>query len=153
MKKRKYMKRAAKILSLVLALVLCIGFLQEYVLCRGSHDRGCVKGFYLEDKDSIDVVLIGASEIYSGFSSCYAYGEFGYTSYPVATSSNIVPNFKTQLKTAIREQHPGLIIIEVNGILYPDDEDYEEFLEEEDFERLGTTSEEEGIRLRPNKHE
>ena len=125
MKKKKYIKRAVKILSLVLAVVLCAGILQEYLLCRGGHDRGCVRGFYLEDEDSLDVVFIGASDVYAGFSSCYAYEKFGFTSYPIASAANIAPNFKAQLKEAIRQQHPKLIVIEVNGMLYGEDADYE----------------------------
>lgn len=112
-------------MSLLLAIVLCVGVLQEYVLCHADHNRERIKGFYLEDKDSVDVVLIGASEIYAGFSSCYAYEKFGFTSYPISTQSGIVQNFKTQIKTAIKEQHPKLIVVEVNGALYIKDEDLE----------------------------
>ncbi|MCH5191504.1 MAG: hypothetical protein J1F23_05000 [Oscillospiraceae bacterium] len=125
MKMKIYIIRAIKIMSLLLAVVLCVGVLQEYVLCHADHNRERIKGFYLEDKDSVDVVLIGASEIYADFSSCYAYEKFGFTSYPISTQSNIVQNFKTQIKSAIKEQHPKLIVVEVNGALYIKDEDLE----------------------------
>ena len=118
MKRKKYIVRAIKIMSLLLAVVLCVGLLQEYVLCHADHNRERIKGFYLEDKDSVDVVFIGASEVYADFSSCYAYEKFGFTSYPIATESNIVQSFKTQIKTAIKEQHPKLIVVELNGALY-----------------------------------
>lgn len=122
MKKKRYILRSVKIMSLLLALIMCVGFLQEYLLCHADHNRERIKGFYLEDKDSVDVVFIGASEVYSGFSSCYAYEKFGFTSYPIATQSNIVQNFKTQIKTAIKEQHPKLIVVELNGALYGNDD-------------------------------
>ncbi len=125
MKKKKYIMRTIKILSLLLVLVTCVWFLQEFVLCHADHNRERIKGFYLEDKDSIDVVIIGASEVYSAFSSCYAYEKFGYTSYPLATQSNIITNYKTQLKSAVKQQHPKLIIIELNGVLYGRDQDLE----------------------------
>lgn len=112
-------------MSLLLAVVLCVGVLQEYVLCHADHNRERVKGFYLEDKDSVDVVFIGSSEVYAGFSSCYAYEKFGFTSYPVATQSNVVQSFKAQIKSAIKEQHPKLIVVEVNGALYGNDENLE----------------------------
>lgn len=41
----------------------------------------------------------------------------------------------------------------ISSLTLTNDDEYEEFLEEEDFARLGTTSEEAGIRLRPNTHE
>ena len=125
MKKEKYILRAVKITSLLLALIMCVGVLQEFILCHADHNRERIKGFYLEDKNSVDVVFIGASEIYAGFSSCYAYEKFGFTSYPVATQSNVVQSFKTQIKTAIEEQDPKLIVVEINGALYGNDDQLE----------------------------
>lgn len=125
MKGKKHILRAIKITSLFLAVILCVGVLQEFILCHSDNNRERIKGFYLEDKDSVDVVLIGSSDIYCGFSSCYAYEKFGFTSYPIATQSNVVQNFKTQIKTAIKEQHPKLIVVELNGALYGNDEPLE----------------------------
>lgn len=69
MKFKKYILRTVKILSLLLALVLCIGFLQQYVLCHSDHNRERIFGFYLEPKNSLDVVLIGASEVYADYAA------------------------------------------------------------------------------------
>lgn len=118
MNRKKYIKRALKIISLLLVVVLCTALLQEYLLCHSDHNRERIKGFYLEDRDSLDVVIIGASEVYSGFSSVYAYKRFGFTSYPFATQSNIISSYKSQLKEVIDRQHPRLIVIEINGALY-----------------------------------
>lgn len=125
-KKKVNRKRIWKILSLVVALVITVLTLQETLLCNPDANRGRIKGFYLEDKDSIDVVLIGASDVYAAFSSCFAYEKYGFTSYPLATTGNIIQNYKTQIKTAVKRQHPKLIVVEVNGALYPNDADYEE---------------------------
>lgn len=126
MRRRQNTIRAVKLLSLVLALAVSVWFLQSFVLRYADNNLERMKGFYLEDPDSIDVILIGASEVYSDFASCYAYEKFGYTSYPVATTGNIAQNYRTQLKTSIERQHPKMIVIEVNGMLYRDDEDYAE---------------------------
>lgn len=120
---KKIAVRSVKILSLLLALAICIGFLQTYVLCHADQNRERVRGFYLEDKDSLDVVLIGASDVYAGFSSLYAYKNYGFTSYPVATQSNVVLSYKTQIKEAIKQQHPKLIVVEINGALYGKESD------------------------------
>lgn len=125
MKKKKYIMRTVKILSLLLAIVLLTAFLQEFILCHSDHNRERIKGFYLEDKDSLDVVFIGASEVYAGFSSAYAYKRFGFTSYPFATQSNIISNYKSQLKTIIERQHPKLVVVEINGALYGDNKQLE----------------------------
>lgn len=125
MRKKKYIIRTVKVLTLLLAILLTVAFLQEYVLCHADHNRERIKGFYLEDKDSVDVVLIGASDVYAGFSSAYAYEKFGFTSYPFATQSNIISSYKSQIKTVIEHQHPKLIVVEINGALYSDDKQLE----------------------------
>ena len=121
MKQKILLRRILKAGSLLLAVVLLLAALQEFVLCRLDDNRERIKGFYLEDSDSVDVVFIGASEVYAGFSAAYAYGAYGFTSYPVATRSNTVMNYLTCVKEAVRTQHPKLIVIEINGALYSDD--------------------------------
>lgn len=119
-KQKTLLSRLLKIGSLMLAVVLLLLFLQEYVLCRNDHNRGRVKGFYLENQDTVDVVLIGASEVYAGYAAPYAYSKFGFTSYPLATQSNTILNYLACVKEAVRTQHPRLIVIEINGALYND---------------------------------
>ena len=120
MNKKLLFNRILKIGSLLLAVILTLLLLQEFVLCRLDDNRERIKGFYLEDDDSIDVAFIGSSEVYSGYSASYAYARSGFTSYPIATRSNTVRNYLTCVKEAVRTQHPKLIVIEINGVLYND---------------------------------
>lgn len=122
MKKHKVISRSIKILSLLLVLACSVWLLQEYALCHGDHNRQRIKGFYLEDKNSLDVVLIGASEVYAGYSACHAYEEFGFTSYPMAVQSNMVTSYKHQIKEIMKNQNPKLILVEVNGALYSEND-------------------------------
>ncbi len=122
MKTKKYIWRTIKLLSIILALAVCVGLLQEYVLIHADHNRERVKGFYLEDKDSLDVVIIGSSEVYSGYSAGYVYQQHGITSYPYAIQSNSIKNLKSQIQEVIENQHPQLLVVELNGATYPDDE-------------------------------
>ncbi|MGN0519006.1 MAG: hypothetical protein ACI4II_09830 [Acutalibacteraceae bacterium] len=117
-KKKIYFKRTLRIVSLLLVVALASAFLQEYILCRYDSNKVRVDGFYMEDKDSLDVVFIGASELYAGFSSVYAYEKFGFTSYPLATQSMSSRVYKTALKEVLRTQNPKLIVIEINAFLY-----------------------------------
>ncbi|MGN1113375.1 MAG: hypothetical protein ACI4RP_09235 [Acutalibacteraceae bacterium] len=125
-KKHHILMRSIKMLSFLLAVVSLTVFLQEFLLCHCDHNRERIKGFYLEDRDSLDVVFIGASEVYSGFSSAYAYKRFGFTSYPFATQCNIISNYKSQIKEVIKRQHPKLIVVELNGALYSDNEELDD---------------------------
>ncbi len=119
--KKLYVLRTVKLLCLLLALTLSAGLLQEYVLCHADHNRQRLKGFYLEDENSLDVVYMGASEAYSDIAPGYIYSQYGLTSYIFATQSNSILNYKAQLKNILSRQNPGLIVIELNGAVYYND--------------------------------
>ncbi|MDD5795478.1 MAG: hypothetical protein PUD24_00890 [Oscillospiraceae bacterium] len=110
MKLKIYGKRTLKILSLVIAVVLFIGFTQN----RFDNNKIRIDGFYLEEKNSLDVVLLGASEVYTDFSSAMAYDEYGFTSYPYAIESNPLALYKSQIKEILNYQTPKLFVIEMN---------------------------------------
>ena len=120
---KKTVLRIVKIISLILALVLTIGLLQEFVLCHADHNRQRLKGFYLEDQGSLDVVYLGASEVYSDIAPGYAYEHSGVTGYLFATQSNSILNYKSQLKNILSRQDPDLIVIELNAAVYGDEEE------------------------------
>ena len=120
---KRYLLRAVKLLCFALAVALCVGVLQENLLCHADHNRQRVKGFYEEDKQSLDVVYMGASEVYSDIAPGYAYERDGVTSYIFATQANSILNYKSQLKNVLSRQNPSMIVIELNGAVYGDEEE------------------------------
>lgn len=118
---KKNIFRIIRILCLILALAVSVGLLQEFLLCHADHNRQRLKGFYHEDSESLDVVFLGASEVYSDFAPGYAYSHSGLTSYLFATQSNSILNYKSQLKNILSRQKPDLIVIELNGAVYGDE--------------------------------
>ena len=120
---KKNIFRFIKVFCLMLAVVLSLGFLQEYVLCHADHNRQRIKGFYDEDKQSLDIVFLGASEVYSDFAPGCAYQHSGITSYLFATQANSILNYKAQLKNILSRQNPQLIVVELNGALYGNEAD------------------------------
>ena len=120
MKKKVYLSRLLKLGSLFLAVLLCVLVLQDLLFIHADHNRERVKGFYLEPENSLDVVIIGSSEVYSDFSSARAYKKYGFTSYPYATQASSIYNYKTMLKETLRTQNPKLIVVEINGALMKD---------------------------------
>ena len=120
---KKNIFRFIKVFCLMLAVVLSLGFLQEYVLCHADHNRQRIKGFYDEDKQSLDIVFLGASEVYSDFAPGCAYQHSGITSYLFATQANSILNYKAQLKNILSRQNPQLIVVELNGTLYGNEAD------------------------------
>lgn len=112
--KKKYVSRTIKILSFALAAFLIMTVTQV----RGDHNKIRLDGFYMEEKNSLDVVLLGASEVYTAFSSALAYDEYGFTSYPYAIEANYIDLFESQVKEIKNNQNPKVLLIEMNGALY-----------------------------------
>lgn len=121
--KRHYWKRTIKILSLILAVVLCVSFLQTFVFVdfwQQGQGTKRIRGFYMEPKNSLDVVLIGDSTIYSGFSPGYAYELQGITTYNYAIGANTCNTWKPITEEILRRQSPQLIVVEIGATQYRD---------------------------------
>lgn len=118
MKKKLYITRTVKISCFILALILSLSLLQTYFLRRLDHNSIRLNGYYHEQEGNIDVALLGASEIYTGFPAGHIYDKFGFTTYPFATESMTGSGMLTSLKEIVRTQKPKLIVIEPNSFLY-----------------------------------
>lgn len=80
-----------------------------------------IKGFYKEEKHSIDVAFIGPSEFYADYSPTLAWDKFGYTSYALAGGGFSGSLYKSMLKEYLKYQSPNLVVFEINGFLQDDD--------------------------------
>ena len=118
MKKKLYLNRTIKLISLFLAVAVCSYLLQTFLLCHSDSNRERIKAFYLEKEDTLDVVFIGASEVYCDFASSYAYGKYGFTSYPYVSQGMPITLYTTAVKEVLRKQHPKLFVVEINAALY-----------------------------------
>lgn len=72
----------------------------------------------MEEKDSLDIVLVGCSEIYNGFVPAKAWEEYGITSYLYGYQANPVTLWKYQLREIERTQNPDVLIFECNSATY-----------------------------------
>ena len=113
--KKVYIQRLLKLVSLVLPIILIVLLLQQYVFVFRDHNKERIQKFYCEDKNSLDVMILGASEVITGYAPGYAYGKYGYTSYMYAMDSNIGSLYTAQLKEILSYQDPGLILVETYG--------------------------------------
>lgn len=86
-----------------------------------TGDEPRVRNFYKLEKDSLDIVLLGASTAYTDYSAPLAWKEYGITSYSLGTNSAPMGLAKSMLKEVRNYQNPKLILIDINGILYDDD--------------------------------
>ncbi|MBR2706530.1 MAG: hypothetical protein IKE74_04730 [Mogibacterium sp.] len=114
-------KRTFGIISLIIAVLGSVLVLEEFVTKRYDLEALLLKGFYEEKKDTIDVVVMGASEITLGYSAPEVYRNFGFTSYPYAFTINPVPLWKYEMRDIERTQHPKVLVVEINGAIYLED--------------------------------
>ena len=118
------LKRITGLLLLVFAVAGTLNFLGNYSLRSKNKEVNKLKMFYCEDKDSLDFVIIGASEVKNGYSAAEVYKESGITNFPYYVSVNPVHLWKYEINEILREQSPKLIMLELNGAVYEDDETY-----------------------------
>lgn len=101
--------RVCKFLALLLPAVLLVLLLPV----NDFADTPRIQGFYMEEKDSLDMVLIGSSENYAGYSPVLAYEEFGFTSYPYVFSATDFSLFEEQVEEVLLVQSPEIIVVDI----------------------------------------
>lgn len=114
------MKVRHKLEIVIMIVLLIISVISVSVFSSHHYDSNevRVKNFFAEKENNIDVVHIGASEIYAGFSLEYIWNNYGITSYNLATSAAPLGLVKSQVKAVVKRQKPKLIVISLNGVMY-----------------------------------
>lgn len=114
-KKTKYFKRIIAIAAMLFSLFISLAFLQKYLCIPYSFDQNRAIMIHKEPKNSIDVLFIGSSATYSGFSSVYAYEKYGFTSFPYAIGGSTCTSWKPAVQDVLATQNPKLIVVDVFG--------------------------------------
>lgn len=111
--------------KIMMMTVMMIGLVcgMNFIMCRQAYssDAVRVKNFYKLEKNSLDMVLIGASTAFTDYSAPLAFQEFGYTSYSLGTNAAPMGIAKSMLIEVLKTQNPKVIVIDINGILYNDE--------------------------------
>ena len=116
-RKKINIRRTIAVITMVLALVGSVVFMEKFLCIPDSQalDQNRILMLHKEPKNTIDVLLIGSSATYSGFSSAYAYEKFGFTSYPYAIGGGTCTMWKPALQDTLRNQRPKLVVVDVFG--------------------------------------
>ena len=117
----KNLLRTLKFIALILPLLFLCIVAQEYLFDYRNYDTVRIEQFYEEEEDSLDVVIIGASEIFTGFAPGYAYDKYGFTSYMYAMDANQGSLYLSQLKEVQKHQSPEILMVDLYGFLRADD--------------------------------
>lgn len=115
--KKIHMTRVIKFIALIVPTVLLVLFMQQYVFVFQDANTERIQRFYAEEKNSLDVVILGASEVTAGYSPGRAYQKYGYTSYMYAIDGNVGSLYNAQLNEILARQNPEVIVVEVFGFM------------------------------------
>lgn len=100
-----YRKRLCKVGSLLLALILVLTAAWRGLYIHRNYDEDRVIGFFREQENSLNVVMIGASDISRAVCPGLAFEKYGITSYPFTINGDAVQVWQAQmdetLKTAL----------------------------------------------------
>lgn len=75
-----------------------------------------ITGFYAEEKNSIDVIVLGTSHMAYGFSPMEVYENFGIKSYNLATSVQPIQSSYYIIKEALKYQNPKVICLDASSL-------------------------------------
>lgn len=103
-------KNLVKAVSFVLLLSICVLHL-AYLFRNTGWSRYNITSFYEEPENSLDVVLIGGSNIFRCFNPLQAYDQEGFTSYDYAVEFGI-PLLTDAVKDIERSQDPKLVVVD-----------------------------------------
>lgn len=114
-------KRILKLSYFGLIFMLFLSGTAGFLKVNSLPDNVRIKGFYLEPKDSLNMVTIGASETYTAIAPGLLWKEFGFTSYNYSVAGSPISIVKSQVKEILANQDPKVIVIEINGTLQDDE--------------------------------
>lgn len=116
------------IIGILLFYIVNIVFLPEWVTNDGATLS--TRGIYEEEKNSLDVVFVGSSNIYNGVSPLEIWEETGITSYSYASPEQKIWLSYYAIEEVLTLQNPKIIMLDVNEAFADD------YLEEDNIRKL-----------------
>lgn len=114
---RKETKNLFRFLCFALAFLIIFSAIADLFTPKGDEWSN-FRGFYSEERDSLDVIYIGASVCITSWMPYEAWHSSGITSYAFGKSSLMSFAYKPIIKEALRYQKPQLLIIDVRPLVY-----------------------------------
>lgn len=103
------------LIGIIIALAITPFFVPKWSDEYGGATRR-IKGMYNEPKNTIDVVMLGNSDMYNGISPMYLWKESGITSYHIGAPMQTTWTSYYLLKDFYKTQKPKLVIIDADYI-------------------------------------
>lgn len=106
--------------AFALLTVFVLAGLTNFLCATDITDMVGMYGFYREPKNSIDVALIGPSNIQTSFYSPLAYHQHGFTSYALSTGGMRGSCYPSAAREFLSSQSPQVFVVDIWGFVYED---------------------------------
>lgn len=124
--KGKIKKRVLKLTALFFVILVLYTACVQLLLRTGMTAESNIRNFYREPKNTLDVAVIGSSEMYADYSAPLAYDRCGFTSYNLCFDGAVGMYYGSMLKEFMSRQDPQLVVVEVNGFFYTEERSHQE---------------------------
>lgn len=84
-----------------------------YMIRTNGEVKDLFNGFYAQEKDTLDVIMIGSSPVYPFYSAPKLWGEYGITCYPLSSHVQRPSAALPLLKEAYKTQKPEVVVFEM----------------------------------------
>lgn len=117
------MKNFIRIISFLLIFCVLFAFIQSLFSAKwgpgagGAFETTNFNGFYAEPNDSLDVLLVGSSNIFYGSSPLKMYEKYGFTGYVRGSANQPIMMAYYTVLDSLRSQTPKVIVVEMGEML------------------------------------
>lgn len=117
----RHVRRFFAIMGFWIIITLLFTLVSNAMVYNENESMTIVKGFFQEPDDSLDMVAIGASELYADYAPTLAWEEHGYTSYNLSVAGIPGNMFHSMAEQVLMHQSPKLLLVNMSGLCWGDD--------------------------------
>lgn len=119
--RKQFVKRALKIITFVLLAVLLLEGMSKALMPRSNSGSGGMhnyraRGFYGEEKNSLDIAAIGNSDLASGFSPMELWKSHGIAGFACGEPNQTIDQSVRLLQEVLTCQKPKVVILETDTL-------------------------------------
>ncbi len=114
--KNKKAKNIVRICSFSAIAVVVVSIVAHFFFFKLGPETTSYGTFYMEAKNSLDLVMIGSSTVREGFIPAEAYKQNGITSHLITSSPTHLEVIEIAIDEVARTQNPKVVYIDLNGL-------------------------------------
>ena len=121
---KKNIKRILTIIEFGLIFLLLYFYMMMVFMPKDINDMGGQKyyranAYQNEISNSLDVMMYGNSDVYSGISPMQIYQDYDITSYNCANEKETAKSMLKHIKRTLKKQKPKVIVIDTDCLFVP----------------------------------